>query len=288
MKPTNQRTSGSGKQRKKSTRKEARRSSQSPEIVHKDIEAAQTTASDSPFVILRIHIDHLEVVTHPTSGVTVGRDSINLESTSYLPVLKGSLERFNFLRSDASWLEVVAHNLFDPIQQRGSLWTHRDGTSTEWQNQFRDEMSWRRIYPNEALQEHIYEYVLPESALVSLPRIAYLRTGSSATSIAEKDHSTQFRAAVRERDGSCVITHLPERESEYSATKYRITSTHIASHIVPKRLRDKIRLISERHVNIPGANVSNTFDRRNGLFLTTVMDTPFDRFEVGLFRDPVS
>jgi hypothetical protein len=250
------------------------------EASEKGVELAQSPNTAST-VILRIRIGQLKVLISPEQGATIGQDAVDsiLPVGSYLPVLTGSIEQFKHLDVDTSWLEVVAHNLFDPIQKRGCLWTHRDGTCDAWQSQPLDEQFWRPVASKEPLENHVYEYVLPELVEITLPRTAYDRSHPSATSVAYRDHSKQFRASVEKRDMRCVVTgHSSEKAS---SAYFR------ASHIVPKRLRDKIRPICERYVNRPEDIISDRFDPRNGLLLLTRLDTPFSLFDLGLFRDPV-
>jgi hypothetical protein len=224
-----------------------------------------------PALILRVPFAALQFIQLGTANVLVGRTAA-AESNGHVRVLHGALADFQELSVNASWLQVVAHDLFDPIDQRGHLWVPADGTADDWEGRALDPQLWRPVEPDEPLQACVYEYVMPDNISVALPRFSP-RSVSSKTSANNEDHSKRFRRQLEARDKVCVIT------------KHRFYL--IASHIVPKRLRAYIRYIWDRYVRVPGPKAIDVWDTRIGVLLTWMADTPFDNFQLGLFRDPV-
>jgi hypothetical protein len=231
----------------------------------------------SSSVILRIRRDDLDVVSSPVQSIAIGSNSTS-PSRVHLNVLQGELGDFTHLQVGASWIENVAHGIFDPIERRGQIWTHSQGTTDQWVERDQDD-SWQPITSTDPLRAAVYEYVL-EGPKVTIPRLIQINSrGSSATSKGEKSNSKAFRRNIEARDGSkCVISGKPIRQPAF----FR------ASHIVPKRLREKIAKIADRYVHIPGVKIRTRFNPQTGILLYADVDIAFDHFFLGLYQPSVS
>jgi hypothetical protein len=235
----------------------------------------------SSSVILRIRRDDLDVVSSPVQSIAIGSNSTP-PGRVHLNVLQGALGDFTHLEAGASWIENVAHGIFDPIERHGQIWTHSQGTTDQWVERDRDP-SWQRITSADPLRAAVYEYVL-EGSKVTVPRLIQINTrGSSATSKGEKSNSTAFRRKIEARDGSkCVISGKPIGIPAGAGAFFR------ASHIVPKRLREKIVKIADRYVHIPGVKIRTRFNPQTGILLYADVDIAFDHFFLGLYQPSVS
>jgi hypothetical protein len=238
-----------------------------------------TSAPPRPDLILRIPSSSLALV--PEVDAAVGASQL-VNGASHLDVLAGDaldLSVFASKCGGTSWLQVLAHNIFDPIEQRGCLWTHLLGTTEEWRGRFRNDTEWGCVPLNTPLQSAIYEYVMPPNLQVTVPRIC-TRQSLSATSLGQEKRisSEAFRNALMERDQSrCIITQT------------RDPKKIMPSHIIPRRLSGVVAAIAARHVRIAQQRpIHDGWDPRIGCMVDSHLEVDFDVFDLGLFRDPVS
>jgi hypothetical protein len=247
----------------------------SPTSSSPPVDVSQSPAT----VILRISVNALKDVASPELMADIGRNSL-LPGTTILNVLEGELSKFAPLQADVSWLQTVAHGIFDPIKRDGVLYTHVDGSFGDWLHRERDNTSWQPVELNTPLEARIYEYVPNGAFKVTLPRILIRQTeDESATSKGQAGNSASFRSAISARDSRCIVSgepFLPRSSNQFTF-----------SHILPKRLQTKIGPISARYVDVPGLQVLRRFDAQTGVLLYYTVARPFEYFELGLFQ-PVS
>jgi hypothetical protein len=80
------------------------------------------------FLILQISTLSLSAVMGVKADV--GASQLPAGGTAHLEVLMGDSDNVNMCASACSqslWLQVIAHNIFNPIHQCGCLWTHSQG-----------------------------------------------------------------------------------------------------------------------------------------------------------------
>jgi hypothetical protein len=241
------------------------------------LHAAQATDA-SPLLVLRIA--YASLGAESTTSDTVGRDMIP-SATLYLDVLSGRVEDLDLYAATcggASWLQVVAHNIFDPLGQRGELWTHAEGTSTDWCARLRNDTEWSAVTAGAGLKPSVYEYVMPAGVEVYMPKVC-VRKSSSATSknSESREQAARFREAVAQRDSCCIVTQISEDELPLKATR-----------IIPRRLQSQVSAITQRYVHTSEKGIVDRYDSRIGCLLNSCVNTLFGSFTAGLFRDPVS
>jgi hypothetical protein len=269
------RTEGANKATKRSRAGSRNVTSQSE---NKILESAALAVETAPLLVLRIA--YASLGAESTISDTVGRDKI-LSVTPYLNVLSGRVDDLNLYASTsggANWLKVVAHDVFDPVEQRGELLTHSEGTSNDWCARVRNDTDWRVVAVDETLKPSVYEYVMPAGVEVYIPKIC-LRQSRSATSknLESRHQAARFRKAVTRRDVRCVATRISEQ-----------TVPLIASHIIPRRLQSQVSAITQRYVHTSEKDIVDKDDPRIGCLFNENLCAPFERFSAGLFRDPVS
>jgi hypothetical protein len=247
------------------------------QLENEPLHAAQATHA-SPLLILRIA--YASLGAESTTSDTIGREEIP-SATPYLDVLSGRVEDLDLYAATcggASWLKVVAHNIFDPLEQRGELWTHAEGTSTDWCTRARNDTEWSAVPASAVLSPSVYEYVMPAGVEVYMPKVC-VRKSSSATSknSESRQQAARFRKAVTQRDSCCIVTQILGEELPLKATR-----------IVPRRLQSQVPAITQRYVRTSEAVIIDKYDPRIGCLLNDILSGFFKRFSAGLFRDPVS
>ncbi|KAH9964824.1 hypothetical protein BC827DRAFT_1185295 [Russula dissimulans] len=185
------------------------------------------------------------MATHPPPNSTFS-DSIQL--------LSGPIDDFLlFSRQEHSkWLIDIAHDLCDPLAQRGSLCI--------WAGQ-----EWRTVAHTEPLTASIYLYAVPEGVVISLSKIS-ARDGKSKTSTIGE--ASTMANLVNDRDGQCWITDSVE--------------TLVNGHLCPKRMGDHLaRVIFDTFVSAHPPTLS-IYDETFGISLLSSLNGWFDNYELGL------
>ncbi len=203
----------------------------------------------------------LTVPPDPTSPSALGPP--NPASTSAFTILlSGALEDFLLYsgREQSQWLIDLAHDICDPAQKRGTLrvW---DAAGEVWRN----------VNPTDPLTSSAYLYDV--QAVISLSKIS-ARAGRSKTSASGNGATMANR--VKQRDGEqCWVTRniYPTRNS----------------HVCPKRMGDHVlRIVYRNFVPTPLPPALSIYDEICGITLTSLIDVPFDNYELGLrFVAPV-
>jgi hypothetical protein len=241
------------------------------------VKTAMRPPPPRPFLVLRISTSSLSEVLNVEAAVGVSQ--LPAGANVHLEVLAGEVDELNAFASacgESSWLQVIAHNIFDPVEQRGRLWTHSQGTIEDWRTSPRNEAEWHCVPSNTPLKSTVYEYVMPPNTLVTVPRMCHHQE-SSAFSPEELNPSEEFlRALIRRDQDRCIVSHCP-------ADNIRL----IAAHIVPRHLERFVKAIAKRCVRTAQPPIDNIWDPRIGVILNGSLDSLFDRFDAGLFRDPV-
>jgi hypothetical protein len=238
----------------------------------------KTAPPPRPFLVLRISTSSLSEVFDVEAAIGVSQ--LSAGANVHLEVLAGEVDQLNTFASacgESSWLQVVAHNIFDPVEQRGRLWTHSQGTIEDWRTSPRNEVEWHCLSSNTPLKSAVYEYVMPPNITVTVPRMC-LDQESSASSPEDLDFYEEFSTALIRRDQNrCIV-------SQYSADNIRL----IASHIVPRHLEHFVKAIAGRYVRTAQLPIDDIWDPRIGVILNCSLGSFFGGFDAGLFRDPVS
>lgn len=176
------------------------------------------------------------------------------QSTGYLGLLTGSLDDFqNYaLHEHSGWLLGMAHDICDPLLQRGTL--------RRWDIQADQFVP---VSDTDVLQADAYVYALPPGVVVSLSKISE-RHNKSVTSASGS--ASTMRGRVISRDLICWI----------SQGQRPLTN----SHIVPKRTGDVVALFILSQF-CPGTVATGVFDTIFGLTLSDANDKLFDAYELG-------
>jgi hypothetical protein len=238
----------------------------------------KTAPPPRPFLVLRISTSSLSEVFDVEAAIGVSQ--LSAGANVHLEVLAGEVDQLNIFASacgESSWLQVVAHNIFDPVEQRGRLWTHSQGTIEDWRTSPRNEVEWHCVSSKTPLKSAVYEYVMPPNITVTVPRMCRPQE-SSVISPEELDASEEFLTALIRRDQDrCIVSHC-------AADNIRL----IAAHIVPRHLEHFVKAIAERCARTAQAPIDNIWDPRIGVILNGSLDSLFDCFDAGLFCDAVS
>ena len=222
--------------------------------------------------ILELRVNSPSVGLYPVAQPTISNDILaatamtpgaNSPSTPSICLLRGPLSDFvRYSRQEASkWLIDLAHDICDPVDQRGSL--------VVWKEQ---RQQWRHVATTDPLTASIYRYELPVGITVGLSKIS--RRARKSVIDATGNASTMANR-VKGRDGQCWVT--------------AVTDPLVNSHICPKRMGDHVgRIIFRTFTSLfPPPNLS-IYNEIFGLCLSETLDAWFDKYEMGLrFVSPV-
>jgi hypothetical protein len=226
--------------------------------------------------VLRIDLSNL---SETADDATAGQDG-SQTGVLALDLLAGdtaNIERYG----SVDWLEDVAHGLLDPIQRRGRLWTYKDGSREHWVTAALDSERWEEVRVGAPIESRIYEYYTP-----TRPDPGFLVTKMSPksrlsrTSAGAENYASTFRDMVEKRDLRCVISGVYHND---------MPNRCMASHLIPKRLREALPQITHRYVDIPGLVFDGgMWDPRIGIFLEDRLATSVDLFYMSFHRLRVS
>jgi hypothetical protein len=243
-----------------------------------DEQPRKQTSAPTPDASWVLRID-LSNVSETADDATAGQDGIRT-GVFAIDLLAGdvaNIERFG----SVDWLEDVAHGLLDPIRRRGRLWTYKEGSREHWATAVLDPERWEEVRAGAPIESRIYEYYTP-----TRPDPGFLVTKMSPksrlsrTSAGAEDHASIFRDMVEKRDLRCVISGVSQGDMPYRC---------VASHLIPKRLREVVPQMIHRYVEVPGLVFDGgIWDPRIGIFLEDRLDTSVDLFYMGFHRLRVS
>jgi hypothetical protein len=222
--------------------------------------------------VLRIDLSGLSETPNAATNGRIDR------STGVFDLLEGdvaNIERYGSI----DWLGDVAHGLLDPIRRRGRLWTPREGSKADWATAPLDPERWEEVQPGAPIESRIYEYH------TTFPNPGFLitkmcrKSRQSKTSRGAVLSAATFRKRIAERDQCCVVSGIYHDDD---------LDDCIASHLIPKRLGEVVRHITQRYVDIPGLEFDGgIFDPRIGILLENTVDRKVDRFAMGFYHPQV-
>ena len=208
--------------------------------------------------ILELRVNSPSVGLYPVAQPTISNDILaatamtpgaNSPSTPSICLLRGPLSDFiRYSCQEASkWLIDLAHDICDPVDQRGSL--------VIWKEQ------WHPVAPTDPLTASIYLYELPVRITVGLSKISR-RVRKSVT-------DASMANCVKGRDRECWVS--------------AVRDPLVNSHIFPKRMGDHVgRIIFRTFTSlIPPPNLS-IYNEVFVLCLSKTLDAWFDKYEIGL------
>jgi hypothetical protein len=230
---------------------------------------------DADTLVLRIDQSIL-CDTSATNDVAVGKDP---NTAAVFEVLEGKVEHMRCY-GQAGWLLDVCHGIFDPIRRQGSLFTPNQGTVLSWAQKPIDMSLWRKVHAEEPLEAQLYQcHSLGRSSALLVSK---WRSAKSKNSEVNSDlvSSTALRERVSQRDEHCIVTGADDRLD---------TIPCIASHLIPRRLGEHVKMILKRYVDILGLALSGEeMDPRLAIWLDEGVNTAIGNFHVGFYRVPAS
>ncbi|KAJ7457635.1 hypothetical protein B0H11DRAFT_1873644 [Mycena galericulata] len=158
----------------------------------------------------------------------------------------------------AKWLIDIAHDICDPLAQRGSLFVW-DAAAQRFP----------LVAPTDPLVASVYRYVMPGRHSVSLSKISLREGRSKTTTTLGGDGAMADR--VKRRDGRCWVSPV-----------YGQALTN--SHIVPKRMGDQLACVIVNTFAPSPAPIPNLsiYDEMFGISLNKNLDPYFINYELGL------
>ena len=214
---------------------------------------------------LRIFTSSVDLSSNPPANV-IESDALaasammthplpNPSSSDFIHLLSGPIDNFVlFSRQEQSkWLIDIAHDICDPLAQRGSLCV--------WSGQ-----EWRTVAHTDPLTASIYLYSVPEGVVVSLSKIS-ARVGKSKTSTS--GNANTMANLVNHRDGQCWVTGSGE--------------PLVNGHLCPKRMGDHLAcVVFDTFVSAPRPPTLSIYDEMFGISLVSTLNTWFQNYELGL------
>jgi len=179
--------------------------------------------------------------------------------SDFIRLLGGPLNDFLLYcgQERSKWLIDIAHDICDPVAQRGLL-------------RYWDGHEWTSVTHTDSLIASVYLYTVPEGVIVALSKIS-ARDGKSRTTAT--GNAGKMAKLVKQRDGRCWVTGL--------------NRPLVNSHLCPKRMGDHLaRFVFDTFVPTPSlATLSisrSIYDEVYGISLMPTLDALFDKYELGL------
>ncbi|KAJ7457636.1 hypothetical protein B0H11DRAFT_2320075 [Mycena galericulata] len=179
------------------------------------------------------------------------------QNTNDICLISGPLHEFLAFSMRTKWLIDIAHDICDPVAQRGLL--------SVWDEAVQQYLP---VMPDDPLIASSYRYTMPGGLVVGLSKISH-RTSRSRTSTTGSGSTMANR--VKRRDGRCWVSPVYGRA---------VTN----SHIVPKRMGDHLARVIFNTFAPPPAPIPNLsiHDEIFGISLSDTLDAYFDNYELGL------